>query len=218
MTRCRSIAAVSTTIAAIAWSTIGMFGLVGAEAAPSATSSLAAFTLVAPTAQVPSGLLARAVIAAGAGCPFLTGTYAARNARTGTTFAHQMTLRVKPALAGAAYAAIDVCERGLPKGAATAMAGNTEIPASLPDRVDRIAILGDTGCRITSRQVQDCANTSAWPLARISRNIAESRPDVTIHLGDYFYRELSCPATEQDNYASSPPPPGNLPATGNAYG
>jgi len=51
---------------------------------------------------VPSGLLARAVIAAGAGCPFLTGTYATGDARKGKTFAHQMTLRVKPALAGAA--------------------------------------------------------------------------------------------------------------------
>lgn len=75
----------------------------GAMAAYVATSSLAAFTLVAPTFEVPSGLLARAVIASGAGCPVLRGSTEAE-----TDFNLPMNLRPKPALAGAAYAAVEV--------------------------------------------------------------------------------------------------------------
>lgn len=215
-----NIAAASVTLAALVAVSGAVIGAGAAAAAPkaAATSSLAAFTLVAPTSQVPSGLLARAVIAAGAGCPLLTGTYTPTQPSAPQEFAYQLRLREKPELAGAAYAAIDVCELALPKNALTAMIGKTSIPANLPARIDEIALLGDTGCRVTSWEVQDCANTSNWPLARISRNIAKSRPDVTIHLGDYFYRETGCPQTQQDFCAASPPAPSNLPAPGNAYG
>jgi len=183
----------------------------GAMAAYVPTSSLAAFTLVAPTFEVPSGLLARAVIASGAGCPVLNGSTEA-----GTDFTLPMKLRPKPALAGAAYAAVEVCERGIPADAVTAMVGSRVIPASLPDRIDRIAVTGDSGCRIELPKVQDCSRSSTWPLARISRNIAKNEPDVIINLGDYLYREATCPVNDQNLCASSPPPPGNLPVTGSA--
>ena len=183
----------------------------GAMAAYVATSSLAAFTLVAPTSEVPSGLLARAVIASGAGCPVLRGSTEA-----GTDFNLPMNLRPKPALAGAAYAAVEVCERGIPAGASTAMVGSRVIPASLPSRIDRIALTGDSGCQVNSSVVQDCSNTSSWPLARINRNIAKNAPDVIINLGDYLYRESVCPPNDQNLCASSPPPPGNLPVSGSA--
>ena len=188
-------------------------GATGAFASDTATSSIAAYTLIAPTSEVPSGLLARAVVASGAGCPSLTGS-----TDTGKRFSLRMQLRPKPALAGAAYSAVEVCERSIPVGTASAMVGSRVIPASLPSRIERIAISGDSGCRITSWEVQDCANTSAWPLARISRNIAKDNPDVIINLGDYFYREAVCPADNQSLCASSPPPPGNLPVTGSAMG
>lgn len=190
-----------------------MAGATGAFASDSATSSIASYTLIAPTSEVPSGLLARAVIASGAGCPALSGSTIA-----GRTFALRMQLRPKPALAGAAYSAVEVCERGIPVGAVSAMVGSRVIPAALPSRIERIAISGDSGCRITSWEVQDCSNTSAWPLARISRNIAKDNPDVIINLGDYFYREAVCPSADQSLCASSPPPPGNLPVTGSAMG
>ena len=183
----------------------------GALAAYGPTSSLAAFTLVAPTFEVPSGLLARAVIASGAGCPVLNGSTEA-----GTDFTLPMKLRPKPVLAGAAYAAVEVCERGIPADAVTAMVGSRVIPASLPDRIDRIALSGDSGCRILSNDIQDCSRLSTWPLARISRNIAKNEPDVIINLGDYLYRESACPMNDQNLCASSPPPPGNLPVTGSA--
>ncbi len=183
----------------------------GAMAAYVPTSSLAAFTLVAPTFEVPSGLLARAVIASGAGCPVLNGSTEA-----GTDFTLPMKLRPKPVLAGAAYAAVEVCERGIPADAVTAMVGSRVIPASLPDRIDRIALSGESGCRILSNDIQDCSRLSTWPLARISRNIAKNEPDVIINLGDYLYREATCPMNDQNLCASSPPPPGNLPVTGSA--
>ena len=186
-------------------------GATNAFALNPVTSSIASFTLIAPTSEVPSGLLARAVITSGAGCPMLSGSTSA-----GRTFALPMRLRSKPALAGAAYSALDVCERGIPTGTDNAMVGSRVIPATLPSRIKRIALTGDSGCRITSLAVQNCANTSAWPLARISRNIAKDKPDVIINLGDYFYREAECPVTDQGLCASSPPPPGNLPVTGSA--
>ncbi len=188
-------------------------GATGVFAADSATSSIASYTLIAPKSEVPSGLLARAVIASGAGCPALTGRTAG-----GQSFALRMQLRPKPALAGAAYSAVEVCERGIPTGTVSAMVGSRVIPASLPSRIERIALSGDSGCRISSWEVQDCSNTSAWPLARISRNMAKDNPDVIINLGDYFYREAVCPATDQGLCASNPPPPGNLPVTGSAMG
>lgn len=125
-----------------------------------------------------------------------------------------MRLRPKPALAGAAYSAVEVCERGIPVAAESAAVGSRVIPASLPPRIERIALTGDSGCRITTQGAQDC--TTAWPLARLSRNIAKDNPDVILNLGDYLYREAECPSTQQGACASSPPPPGNLPVTGSA--
>jgi len=70
-----NIAVASVTLAALAAASGPVIGAAAAAPTSATTSSLAAFTLVAPTSQVPSGLLARAVIAAGAGCPLLTGTH-----------------------------------------------------------------------------------------------------------------------------------------------
>ena len=75
MRRNINIAVASVTLAALAAASGPVIGAAAAAPTSATTSSLAAFTLVAPTSQVPSGLLARAVIAAGAGCPLLTGTY-----------------------------------------------------------------------------------------------------------------------------------------------
>jgi hypothetical protein len=85
-----------------------------------------------------------------------------------------------------------VCEATLPKGARSAKLGDRSfvVPASLPAR---IAVLGDTGCRMKGKHFQACANPDAWPFAKIARAIAAEKPDLVIHVGDYHYREAPCP-------------------------
>jgi hypothetical protein len=60
--------------------------------------------------------------------------------------------------------------------------------------VRRIVVIGDTGCRIAGRAVQDCGEPIAWPFATIAKAAAARRPDLVIHLGDFYYRESACPA------------------------
>lgn len=59
----------------------------------------------------------------------------------------------------------------------------------------RIILLGDTGCRLSGGQqhYQACNNTSIWPFKHIASRIAEYKPDLIIHTGDYIYREVACP-------------------------
>ena len=62
----------------------------------------------------------------------------------------------------------------------------------VPAIVRRVVVLGDTGCRIQNRTVQDCNNPAAWPFRIIAERAAARRPDLVIHVGDYYYRESAC--------------------------
>jgi len=42
-------------------------------------------------------------------------------------------------------------------------------------------------------KVQDCNNTDDWPFGPMSTAIANAKPDLVIHVGDYLYRESACP-------------------------
>jgi predicted phosphodiesterase len=61
----------------------------------------------------------------------------------------------------------------------------------------RIAVLGDTGCRIQGARLQDCNDAAKWPFLHVANAAAEARPDLVIHVGDYLYREDPCPADKQ---------------------
>lgn len=71
--------------------------------------------------------------------------------------------------------------------------------APLPSKVERIAVVGDTGCRMASGWFQDCNDpdnpdpTKGWPFARMSELMAAAEKDVLVHVGDYHYREVACP-------------------------
>jgi hypothetical protein len=69
-------------------------------------------------------------------------------------------------------------------------------------------VFGDTGCRLKAAwkgtrkrghddhaagQFQDCDRQSKWPFSRLSKTVAEQKPDLVIHVGDYLYRESPCP-------------------------
>ncbi|QKX01798.1 phosphoesterase [Wolbachia endosymbiont of Cruorifilaria tuberocauda] len=68
---------------------------------------------------------------------------------------------------------------------------NTKIP-TLPEKIGKIAFIGDTGCRINAFLQQECNSTSSWPLKKNLDSIALHKPDLTIHVGDYHYRKKKC--------------------------
>ena len=175
---------------------------------------IAAYSLAAPRSEVPSGLVARAVVPGGTHCPALRVALSADR----PDHVMQMTVRPTPARTAPAFDAITVCTAPLPVGATAASISGVVVPAAMPTSVDRLALLGDSGCRITSWQVQDCASAEAWPLALIAQSVADERPDAVIFNGDFFYREAACPAASQAMCGSSPPPIAGLPFTDSAYG
>jgi hypothetical protein len=89
-----------------------------------------------------------------------------------------------------------LCQLKLPADARRAEIGGRPLPLP-PRRIDRIVVMGDTGCRLKGVLVQNCNDPKAWPFAEVSRLAAAERPDLVIHVGDYYYRESACPL----NYA-----------------
>ncbi|MDE2183939.1 MAG: metallophosphoesterase [Alphaproteobacteria bacterium] len=68
------------------------------------------------------------------------------------------------------------------------------VPVPLPvSDPRRILVLGDTGCRIKGKELQDCSDPAKWPFPQIAAEAARLRPDLVIHVGDYLYRENACP-------------------------
>jgi hypothetical protein len=81
-----------------------------------------------------------------------------------------------------------------------------------PEKVQTIAVFGDTGCRLKAGKdadeedeadeaaaaveksgdgkYQDCK--TSWPFQAMSETIAKAKPDLVIHVGDYYYRESPC--------------------------
>ena len=112
------------------------------------------------------------------------------------------------------------CEASIPASATQVAIGGERLP--LPDaEVARIAVIGDTGCRLeTGDPPQSCNDPVAWPFARVAdsvadllgfltgdpagaraavgggsfaRTVAEVAPQLIVHVGDYLYREDPCP-------------------------
>jgi len=61
---------------------------------------------------------------------------------------------------------------------------------------ERIAVMGDTGCRITFYFDQGCNESKTWPFAAVAASVADKQPDLILHLGDYYYREAPCLASD----------------------
>jgi hypothetical protein len=101
-----------------------------------------------------------------------------------------------------------VCERPIPAGVTSASVENLPLP--LPKAtLKSIAAFGDTGCRLKAAKAatkggnaaadedrgkfQDCNNPALWPFVQVAQSVADAKPDLVIHLGDYLYRESACP-------------------------
>ncbi len=85
-----------------------------------------------------------------------------------------------------------VCDAVVPASARRVRVADRPLPAPVHDP-RTIAVLGDTGCRISTAQVQACNDPNEWPFPTVARAIAAAHPDLVIHVGDYLYREKACP-------------------------
>lgn len=87
---------------------------------------------------------------------------------------------------------VKVCEYDIPAQASSVrIAGQTlPLPRLNPHR---IAVIGDTGCRLKGNQAQACNDPQQWPFPKLAQTIADWKPDLVIHVGDYLYREALCP-------------------------
>jgi predicted phosphodiesterase len=85
-----------------------------------------------------------------------------------------------------------VCSMPIPASAKDVRVAG--FPMALPKpQVNRILVIGDTGCRLKGKQVQSCNDIAEWPF-RIGADIStEFKPDLVLHVGDYHYRETACP-------------------------
>jgi calcineurin-like phosphoesterase family protein len=124
-------------------------------------------------------LSVRAVVAPGSACPPVTADGAA--------------VMALPRGAPDGAFPVQVCEARVPASTARLAASGIAVP-TVPAMVRRIAVFGDTGCRIASKALQDCNDPAAWPFPAIAKAAAATRPDLVVHLGDYYYREGACPA------------------------
>ncbi len=177
------------------------------------SSAISAYALAAPRSTAASGLVARAIIPAGARCPRLVVTSA-----DGVVGSRAMTVRPRPERTSPAFDSLTVCSAVMPVGASTATIAGRPIPATMPTRIDRLAMLADSGCRITASRQQNCADDEAWPLARISSAVEREDPDAILFNGDFFYREAACPVAVESWCESSPAPVAGMPFTDSAYG
>jgi predicted phosphodiesterase len=133
-------------------------------------------------------VLARVIVSDTAGCPPIEIDGAAR----------PMILR-SPVPAGFRPA----CESVIPADAKSATVGGQSLV--LPKRnLDRVLVMGDTGCRIKGARVQDCNDSSVWPFEKVASLAAAERPDLVVHVGDYLYREELCPASSQAKCGGTP--------------
>ena len=127
----------------------------------------------------PDGALdVRAIVAPGAACPDM--------------IADGAPLAVAPRDAPDQAYPIQVCAARAPTAAKRITVAGLSAP-TLPKTIRRIIVLGDTGCRLKGRAVQDCNDPAGWPFATVARLAAARHPDVVIHVGDYHYRESACP-------------------------
>lgn len=173
-------------VVALAGLTVGppaSAGRVQATPAAAATPEARPTPLPAPIAWIelgPDGAVIARAVTIEAACPAITEDGAARS--------------MEPrGAADAANFPVTVCEATIPAGTtAAAVAGQPlPLPAGTPRR---IAVVGDTGCRMESPDdFQACNDPRRWPFAAIAAQVAAWQPDLIVHVGDYHYRESACP-------------------------
>ena len=92
------------------------------------------------------------------------------------------------------------CETVLPYGFKTATVDGVDL--KLPVLFPRtILVTADTGCRMAGAPAanggnqQDCSSPTAFPWAFLASWEATFKPDLIVHVGDWFYRDTNCDNT-----------------------
>lgn len=96
-----------------------------------------------------------------------------------------------------------LCDFAVPAGAKAASINGQALHLPTPDPAS-VVVIGDTGCRIKGERVQDCKDTSKWPLLSVASSAAGVKPDLIIDVGDYLYRESACPDDSQSKCGGTP--------------
>jgi hypothetical protein len=96
-----------------------------------------------------------------------------------------------------------VCDALYPAGAGPLHVATFALPA-IPRAPTRIAVFGDSGCRVQGKNLQACNDTERWPMPVIVKAMAAARPQLVIDVGDYYYRETPCPADAPVDCARTP--------------
>lgn len=180
-----------------------------------------AFTVVAPRSVSRSQLVARAILESPrAACPDIV-------VRRWSGSKRHVRMRALPVPEGTlGFDGITVCRAPLPAGIASASVDGLRLPLLPEGTPRRIAVLGDSGCRIKeyapvppatepTYQIQDCNDPDAFPLKKIAREIAAARPDLIVDTGDFFYRESNCPDVPPYSWMCGGSPPVNPPGSPN---
>lgn len=162
-------------------------GVIAQTATPAATPAASSTDQPLPPAWLefgPDGRLFARVIVTG-DCPPITvdGRETAMAPRTAPSDAFPVV----------------ACEATVPFGVTEVAITGQSLP--IPDApFTRIAVIGDTGCRLNDWEghgtYQACNDTRAWPFAQVAASVAAWEPDIIIHVGDYLYRESPCPPSE----------------------
>ncbi len=96
-----------------------------------------------------------------------------------------------------------VCALALGAGATSVTVAGVTVPAPAK-RLGRVAVVGDTGCRVVPNWAQACDDPTKWVFATVASATAAAKPDLIIHVGDYIYREKPCPVILQPGCAGTP--------------
>ncbi|HEV8240192.1 MAG TPA: metallophosphoesterase [Thermoanaerobaculia bacterium] len=137
-----------------------------------AAAPLAAYVLLVESPAHAAVPFARVIVAEGQACPQL------RDERRALT----MSKRRNPH-----GFTVDVCEAEIPFERAFAVGDSGVRLPTAHHRVNRVAVVGDTGCE-PSKQSGCALDDPAWPFPAIARAAAAGKPDLVLHMGDYNYR------------------------------
>lgn len=160
-------------IAALATS----FAAPAAATAPSKGSSDHAWVQM-----VTGGAELRVIVKRGAACPVARAD------------ARALRLARRPAPVSPLADFPDTCQARLPDGTKRLTLRGRSLPVPKA-KVTRILVVGDTGCRVTPGEQQDCGID--WPFGRIAAGGAAHKPDLIVHVGDYYYRENCADGTKR---------------------
>ena len=122
-----------------------------------------------------------------------------KNCPTLTVDSQSIPMKVRSFKVSAAFPVL-VCEAQISPTAQRVEMNKKVLPSPVLNP-QRIVILGDTGCVIKAAhgttRAQACNDPKQWPFAQIAQAAAKLKPDLVVHVGDYHYRESSCPASQE---------------------